>query len=75
MDQPEPQEETYKAVAQKLFDADAIFISAGAGMGVGSGLGTFRGQAAGVWPPLVSFILSGTFLISSRRSLVSGFRT
>jgi NAD-dependent SIR2 family protein deacetylase len=32
--------------------ADALLINTGAGMGVSSGLGTFRGKAAGVWPPL-----------------------
>lgn len=52
MDKPEDTEALYKQAAQLIKDADAILITAGAGMGVGSGLGTFRGQAAGVWPPL-----------------------
>ncbi|HEY4831165.1 MAG TPA: Sir2 family NAD-dependent protein deacetylase, partial [Waddliaceae bacterium] len=45
-------QEIYKKAAQLIFDADVLFISAGAGMGVPGGLGTFRGTAAGVWPPL-----------------------
>lgn len=45
-------QETYKKAAQLISDADVLFISAGAGMGVPGGLGTFRGAAAGVWPPL-----------------------
>lgn len=42
----------YELAAKYIMNADVILIGAGAGMGVGSGLGTFRGQAAGVWPPL-----------------------
>jgi NAD-dependent SIR2 family protein deacetylase len=38
--------------AQFIHDADTIFIGTGAGMGVASGIGTFRGVAAGIWPPL-----------------------
>lgn len=44
--------ELYKKAAKLIADADVLFISAGAGMGVPGGLGTFRGAAAGVWPPL-----------------------
>lgn len=44
--------EAYKKAARLISDADVLFISAGAGMGVPGGLGTFRGKAAGVWPPL-----------------------
>ena len=50
--QKDTQDAVYQKVAQLIVDADAIYIGAGAGMGVGSGLGTFRGTAAGVWPPL-----------------------
>ena len=36
-----------------VLKCNAILFTSGAGMGVGSGLGTFRGVAAGVWPPLL----------------------
>lgn len=54
MDAPQsnPNQVAYVQAARLLQEADVIHITAGAGMGVGSGLGTFRGQAAGVWPPL-----------------------
>ena len=39
--------------ANWLMNCDALIFTSGAGMGVGSGLGTFRGIAAGVWPPLL----------------------
>jgi NAD-dependent SIR2 family protein deacetylase len=39
--------------ADLLLDCEAILFTSGAGMGVSSGLGTFRGIAAGVWPPLL----------------------
>ena len=39
--------------ADLLLQCDALLFTSGAGMGVGSGLGTFRGVAAGVWPPLL----------------------
>jgi len=39
-------------VAKLIAGADALVFTTGAGMGVASGLGTFRGKAAGVWPPL-----------------------
>eukprot|EP01117_Protostelium_nocturnum_P015428 TRINITY_DN5985_c0_g1_i1.p1 TRINITY_DN5985_c0_g1~~TRINITY_DN5985_c0_g1_i1.p1 ORF type:complete len:308 (+),score=90.20 TRINITY_DN5985_c0_g1_i1:35-958(+) len=38
--------------AKYIREADAILVCTGAGMGVASGLGTFRGIAAGIWPPL-----------------------
>lgn len=46
-----PQDE-YQIAAGLIQEADVILITAGAGMGVGSGIGTFRGVAAGIWPPL-----------------------
>ncbi|CAF0764250.1 unnamed protein product [Adineta steineri] len=39
--------------AELVLNCDAILFTSGAGMGVSSGLGTFRGIAAGVWPPLL----------------------
>ena len=39
--------------ARLIHEADALLICTGAGMSVASGLGTFRGAAAGVWPPLL----------------------
>lgn len=39
--------------ADLVLNCNAILFTSGAGMGVGSGLGTFRGVAAGVWPPLL----------------------
>ncbi|CAF4053241.1 unnamed protein product, partial [Adineta steineri] len=39
--------------AELVLSCDAILFTSGAGMGVSSGLGTFRGIAAGVWPPLL----------------------
>lgn len=39
--------------ADLILNCQAIFFTSGAGMGVSSGLGTFRGVAAGVWPPLL----------------------
>ena len=41
-----------KAV-ELVLGCEAILFTSGAGMGVSSGLGTFRGIAAGVWPPLL----------------------
>ncbi len=46
-------EEIIDKAAHLILDCDAILFTSGAGMGVGSGLGTFRGVAAGVWPPLL----------------------
>lgn len=43
---------TEEMAAAAIRMADALLITTGAGMGVDSGLGTFRGVAAGVWPPL-----------------------
>ncbi|CAF1133962.1 unnamed protein product [Didymodactylos carnosus] len=45
-------EQIIDKVAELILNCDAILFTSGAGMGVGSGLGTFRGIAAGVWPPL-----------------------
>lgn len=42
-----------KRAASLLSNCDALLLCTGAGMGVASGLGTFRGAAAGIWPPLV----------------------
>src|ERR1700722_5620242 len=39
--------------AELILNCNAILFTSGAGMGVSSGLGTFRGIAAGVWPPLL----------------------
>jgi NAD-dependent SIR2 family protein deacetylase len=39
--------------AELILNCKAILFTSGAGMGVSSGLGTFRGIAAGVWPPLL----------------------
>jgi NAD-dependent SIR2 family protein deacetylase len=39
--------------AELILNCEAILFTSGAGMGVSSGLGTFRGIAAGVWPPLL----------------------
>jgi NAD-dependent SIR2 family protein deacetylase len=39
--------------AELILKCNAILFTSGAGMGVSSGLGTFRGIAAGVWPPLL----------------------
>jgi NAD-dependent SIR2 family protein deacetylase len=39
--------------AELVLSCKAILFTSGAGMGVSSGLGTFRGIAAGVWPPLL----------------------
>ena len=39
--------------AELILHCEAILFTSGAGMGVSSGLGTFRGIAAGVWPPLL----------------------
>jgi NAD-dependent SIR2 family protein deacetylase len=39
--------------ADLVLNCEAILFTSGAGMGVSSGLGTFRGIAAGVWPPLL----------------------
>lgn len=39
--------------ADLLLQCNAVLFTSGAGMGVSSGLGTFRGIAAGVWPPLL----------------------
>ncbi|CAF3382041.1 unnamed protein product [Rotaria sp. Silwood1] len=39
--------------ADLVLNCEAILFTSGAGMGVSSGLGTFRGVAAGVWPPLL----------------------
>ncbi|UJR35042.1 hypothetical protein I4U23_027818 [Adineta vaga] len=39
--------------AELIISCEAILFTSGAGMGVSSGLGTFRGIAAGVWPPLL----------------------
>ncbi|CAF0935982.1 unnamed protein product [Rotaria sordida] len=39
--------------ADLVLNCEAILFTSGAGMGVSSGLGTFRGAAAGVWPPLL----------------------
>lgn len=39
--------------AELVLQCGAILFTSGAGMGVSSGLGTFRGIAAGVWPPLL----------------------
>jgi NAD-dependent SIR2 family protein deacetylase len=39
--------------AELVLNCEAILFTSGAGMGVSSGLGTFRGIAAGVWPPLL----------------------
>jgi len=44
--------EEFRRAAELIKQADALLITTGAGMGVSSGLGTFRGAAAGVWPPL-----------------------
>lgn len=44
--------EKLNKAAKLVKNADAIIFMSGAGLGVGSGLGTFRGVAAGVWPPL-----------------------
>jgi len=46
-------EATLPLAAHLIAEADALVICTGAGMGVSSGLATFRGQAAGVWPPLI----------------------
>jgi NAD-dependent SIR2 family protein deacetylase len=46
-------EQKIDKVAELILDCDAILFTSGAGMGVSSGLGTFRGSAAGVWPPLL----------------------
>jgi len=59
--------EAYKKAAQLIFDADVLFISAGAGMGVPGGLGTFRGTAAGVWPPLQKLGLKFEFMSNPAR--------
>jgi NAD-dependent SIR2 family protein deacetylase len=40
-------------IAELILNCDAILFTSGAGMGVSSGLSTFRGIAAGVWPPLL----------------------
>ncbi|CAF1665901.1 unnamed protein product, partial [Didymodactylos carnosus] len=45
-------EQIIDKAAELILSCDAILFTSGAGMGVGSGLGTFRGIAAGVWPPL-----------------------
>jgi NAD-dependent SIR2 family protein deacetylase len=39
--------------AELILDSDAILFTSGAGMSVNSGLGTYRGSAAVVWPPLL----------------------
>jgi len=52
--------EKLKRAAQNLKDADALFITAGAGMGVDSGLPDFRGNS-GFWkayPPIAKLGLS-----------------
>ena len=46
-------QQTVEQAANLLSECDALLFTSGAGMGVGSGLGTFRGIAAGVWPPLL----------------------
>lgn len=54
--QPKINDETrllIKKSADLLLNCEAILFTSGAGMGVSSGLGTFRGIAAGVWPPLL----------------------
>lgn len=46
-------EVTLPLAAHSIVDADAIVVCTGAGMSVASGLATFRGQAAGCWPPMI----------------------
>merc|ERR1711924_552589 len=49
---PSQLDDAIETAACWLFDARAILIGSGAGMSVDCGLGTYRGQHAGVWPPL-----------------------
>ena len=44
---------TIDKAADLILNCQAILFTSGAGLGVSSGLGTFRGIAAGVWPPLL----------------------
>ncbi|CAF1113568.1 unnamed protein product [Adineta steineri] len=46
-------EEAINKAAELVLNCEAILFTSGAGMGVSSGLGTFRGIAADVWPPLL----------------------
>lgn len=45
-------DDAVRKAAQWISTARAVLVGAGAGMGVDSGLGTYRGAAMGVWPPL-----------------------
>jgi NAD-dependent SIR2 family protein deacetylase len=60
-------EKEIERAARIILDADAILITAGAGMGVPGNLGTFRGKAAGVWPPLEELNLRFTDLSCPNR--------
>lgn len=40
-------------IARLILDCNAILFTSGAGMGVSSGLGTFRGNTATTWSPLL----------------------
>lgn len=72
--------EQYLQAAQLIFHADAIIITAGAGMGVDSGLPDFRGNE-GFWkayPPLaklgLSFVeMANPFWFENKPRLAWGF--
>lgn len=46
-------EQTVNKAVELILNSDAILFTSGAGMSANSGLGTFRGSAATVWPPLL----------------------
>jgi NAD-dependent SIR2 family protein deacetylase len=46
-------EQKIDQAAELVCNCDAILFTSGAGMSANSGLGTFRGSAATVWPPLL----------------------
>ncbi|CAF1201083.1 unnamed protein product [Rotaria sordida] len=46
-------QEIIDKAADLILHCGAMLFTSGAGMGVNSGLGTFRGIAADVWPPLL----------------------
>jgi NAD-dependent SIR2 family protein deacetylase len=46
-------EQKINQAAELIRNSDALLFTSGAGMSANSGLGTFRGSAAAVWPPLL----------------------
>eukprot|EP00933_Yihiella_yeosuensis_P065119 TRINITY_DN68771_c0_g1_i1.p1 TRINITY_DN68771_c0_g1~~TRINITY_DN68771_c0_g1_i1.p1 ORF type:complete len:373 (+),score=63.96 TRINITY_DN68771_c0_g1_i1:55-1173(+) len=51
-DSPDDVAIAVQTAAQWLLEAESMLVGSGAGMGVDAGLGTFRGEHAGVWEPL-----------------------